>query len=465
MCCFAITCCSYHTMAHRDTHNALPPPFKSCPLVSQVQLCSLLPCLRLACCGGLLVHAVLKRLLERLAVQLLANEHHAAAPLLIGPPLAVCGALKHGVHALVHKAVLRAGNGEDTLHAVDVLRACLKQEAERVVDLVQVHILVDDNADGGDLVVVLEGCYCLVLVALVAAVSAAALVLMLMLMCMAVIMVVVVLVAVMGAVRPAAIMVVVMAVAVGMPMPMLGLVVMLVALVTAVGTTALVVVVVMVVVAVAVGGQAHLQLLLDCFQVKAAHSQHIVNRHAALDTALHTGQLVDLLDALLQGLQLGGADQVGLVEQDPVSVRDLLHRLVDHALALVLIQVLSHVLGVNHRHHTVQADPVRQVRVHEEGGDDGGGIGQSGRLNQDVVKLLAALPQLVECVDEVPAHTAAQAAVGELHDGVIGPLQQLLLGHQLTVNVNLTKLVLNHRDALAMLLSQDVVQQRGLAGT
>lgn len=48
--------------------------------------------------------------------------------------------------------------------------------------------------------------------------------------------------------------------------------------------------------------------------------------------------------------------------------------------------------------------------------------------------------QPVERLDEVVPDCAAQAAVGQLHHGVLGPLQRLTLHHQLAVDVDLAKL-------------------------
>jgi hypothetical protein len=48
-------------------------------------------------------------------------------------------------------------------------------------------------------------------------------------------------------------------------------------------------------------------------------------------------------------------------------------------------------------------------------------------------------------------HCAAEAAVAEHGDGVSAALQRLSARHQLAVNVNLTKLVLDDSNALAVL--------------
>ena len=49
--------------------------------------------------------------------------------------------------------------------------------------------------------------------------------------------------------------------------------------------------------------------------------------------------------------------QVNLVQQNAVRVGNLLHRLVHDALALVLVEVLGHMICVNHSHHAIQTHP------------------------------------------------------------------------------------------------------------
>ncbi len=87
----------------------------------------------------------------------------------------------------------------------------------------------------------------------------------------------------------------------------------------------------------------------------------------------------------------------------------------------------------------------------------GPGIGQARGLDEHVVEAIAPLAQLVEHADQVAAHRAADAAVGGLED--------LLLGadHQLVIDRHLAELILDHGDALAVLLREDPVEQRGLA--
>mmetsp|Transcript_7831 Transcript_7831/g.19510 ORF Transcript_7831/g.19510 Transcript_7831/m.19510 type:complete len:407 (+) Transcript_7831:470-1690(+) len=365
-------------------------------------------------------------------------------------------------------------DGQQALHAVDVLAARLQQQAQRVVDLVQVHGPLQHQRHAGHLVVVVLVQRVAVPVALVAAVRVAAVVAVRVLVvvavarvrvAVAVVVAVLVLVALVAAVLAGAL-VAVMAVA-GMRV----VVVVLVALMAAVGPCAVVAVLMVVVVVVvvlldlAVAPERDIELLLHVLQVEAAHPQHVVHRHLGALRARDVRHLVDGAQPPLQHRQILGRHQVGLVEDDAVRVRDLRHRLVHHVLLFLVVQVAHHVLGVNHRHHAVQPHLVGQRLVHVEGGDDGSGVGQARGLDHDVVKLSLAVVQAVERLDEVVAHGAAQAAVGQLHHGVARALHRLLLHYQLAVNVDLAKLVLNHSNAAAVVLGENVVQQGRLAST
>ena len=95
-----------------------------------------LPRQQLVLTRTLLLHqAIPERQLKGLAVQVLPNEHHPAAPRLAGAPGPVGVALKHHVHALEHKALREVLDGQDALHAVDVLASAVQYAAQHVVDL------------------------------------------------------------------------------------------------------------------------------------------------------------------------------------------------------------------------------------------------------------------------------------------------------------------------------------------
>src|SRR5690606_31079435 len=70
---------------------------------------------------------------------------------------------------------------------------------------------------------------------------------------------------------------------------------------------------------------------------------------------------------------------------------------------------------------------------------------------------LAALAQVAQDADQVAAHGAADAAVVHLDDLLVALLKQQVVVHSL-----LAELVLDHRDAVAVLFAEDAVEQRGL---
>ena len=158
------------------------------------------------------------------------------------------------------------------------------------------------------------------------------------------------------------------------------------------------------------------------------------------------------LDLALDLLELVLAHQIGLVEQDHVGEGDLLLRLV------ALLELAEEVLGVDHGDDGVEPGTGLDLVVGEEGLRHRARVGQAGGLDQDAVELVLALHQAFEDADEVAAHGAADAAVVHLEHFLVG------VHHEVVVDAELAELVLDDGDVLAVLLAQDAVQQRGLAG-
>ena len=96
--------------------------------------------------------------------------------------------------------------------------------------------------------------------------------------------------------------------------------------------------------------------------------------------------------------------------------------------------------------------------VDEEGLGDRAGVGQAGRLDEDVVEPVAPLHQVAEDADQVAADGAADAAVVHLEDFFLGVDDEVL------IDADLAELVLDDGDPLAVLGGEDVVEQRRLAG-
>ncbi len=169
--------------------------------------------------------------------------------------------------------------------------------------------------------------------------------------------------------------------------------------------------------------------------------------------AMDLRRAVDAADLLLDARQVGCAHQVGLVEDHHIGEAHLHRRL------LQLLQVLLEVPRVHQRDDGIDHELLLQLVVEEEGLRHRAGIGHARGLDQDVVEALAALEQLAQHADQVAAHGAADAAVAGLEDFLFGA------DHQLVVDAHLAELVLDHGDALAVVLREDAVEQRGLAGT
>ena len=123
------------------------------------------------------------------------------------------------------------------------------------------------------------------------------------------------------------------------------------------------------------------------------------------------------------------------------------------------MNVLAKVPCVGYRDDGVQAHLRREFLVVEEARGYRRRVGQAAGLDQDVIELIAALEKFAEHLDEVIAHIdkAADAAVGESEDFLFGFFDQV------GINRDFTELVFDHRDAIAVALAQNVIEQRGLA--
>ena len=98
--------------------------------------------------------------------------------------------------------------------------------------------------------------------------------------------------------------------------------------------------------------------------------------------------------------------------------------------------------------------------VDEEGLGHRAGIGQAGGLDDDGVEAALAALRIRPWThaDQVAAHRAADAAVVHLEHFFVGADDQVV------VDADLAELVDDHGVALAVVLGEDAVEQRGLAG-
>jgi len=148
--------------------------------------------------------------------------------------------------------------------------------------------------------------------------------------------------------------------------------------------------------------------------------------------------------------------QVRLGNEQPVGEAHLLLRLV------VLVELLRRVNGVHHRDDAVQPEVLLHRLVHEERLGHRRRVREPRGLDDHAIKAEAArrapVREVPENADQVAAHLAADAAVVHLDDLLV-----LVLHEQLVVDAGLAEFVLDHRDAVAVLVAQDAVEQRCLA--
>mmetsp|Transcript_29950 Transcript_29950/g.75126 ORF Transcript_29950/g.75126 Transcript_29950/m.75126 type:complete len:417 (+) Transcript_29950:116-1366(+) len=378
-------------------------------------------------------HAALEAALQLLAVEELADEDHLVDALLVSPPgpdgPVLAGAkVDHHVHALEDVLLVRALHAEDALGAVQVGALLLQQLRQPLVELLHVQGALQLDAHAADVVVVL-----VLVFVVVAGVFA--------------VVVVAVVVVLMPVVRVVVVVVV---------LRVLAVVVVTVMLVLVAVAMIMVVMVVVAMVILLLQDQKVGVLLQHLLQVKGLDAQHLGEVHLGVLRLDDVRNLVDAPDALLDVRLLARVHEVRLVQQDAVRKRNLLDRLVDDAVLLLLVQVLHDMLGVHDGEDGVQAHAGLDLVVHKKGLRHGRGVRQAGRLHQDGVQLLLALHELGQDADEVAAHRAAYAAVVHLKDLLLG------LHHQRVVDAHLAILVLHHRDLQAVVGLEDVVHEGGL---
>ncbi|MCY1225695.1 hypothetical protein D9M72_378990 [compost metagenome] len=115
-------------------------------------------------------------------------------------------------------------------------------------------------------------------------------------------------------------------------------------------------------------------------------------------------------------------------------------------------------LGIDQRNDRVELGLGAHVIVHEEGLGDRHRIGKAGRLDDDRVEAAGAAHQALDHADQVAAHGAADAAVVHLVDFLVG------FHDQVVVDADLAELVDDDRVFATMVLAEDAVQKRRLAG-
>mmetsp|Transcript_37198 Transcript_37198/g.120415 ORF Transcript_37198/g.120415 Transcript_37198/m.120415 type:complete len:471 (+) Transcript_37198:70-1482(+) len=211
-------------------------------------------------------------------------------------------------------------------------------------------------------------------------------------------------------------------------------------------------------------GRARLERAL---QVEAVDTQHRPDRHVGVGAPLDRREAVDAAQPRLDAVELLRLrDEVRLVQQQPVGEGDLRDRLVDNPLRLHSVEVPLDMLRVDEGHDPVEARKAPDLCVREKRLRHRRRIRHAGRLDDDPIQVQLSrsdtLAELIKNCNEVLPHRAADAAVQDLHNLLVG-LELRVLLEELVVDGNVAKLILDDGNLLAVGRRQDVVEQRRFA--
>lgn len=188
------------------------------------------------------------------------------------------------------------------------------------------------------------------------------------------------------------------------------------------------------------------------FQIEGA----LVENAGEIDAG--TGGLVDArrgIDGAHDILDAGDffrRNEIGLVDDNDIGKSDLVF-----GFAAVL-QAQRQVLGIDKCDHRVKLGLGAHVVIHEEGLGDRNGIGKASGLDNDAVESAGPAHQAFDHADEVAAHRAADAAIVHFVDFFVG------FDDQIVVDADLAEFVDDDSVFLAVVLGQDTVEKRRLAG-
>ena len=193
---------------------------------------------------------------------------------------------------------------------------------------------------------------------------------------------------------------------------------------------------------------------VDCertLQIEGADVQNSIDRYIGITRAEYAGRAVDGAHPSFDALEFGLANEIGFIEQDHVGKRHLLAGFIH------LFEMFLDVSRIDYGDDRIEQKLLLEVIVKEKRLRHGAGVGHAGSLHDDVIELVAALEQLPEDAQQVTAYGAADATVVGFEDFFFGT------DHELMIDTHLAELVLDHGDALAVVLGEDAIEQRGLS--
>ena len=187
-------------------------------------------------------------------------------------------------------------------------------------------------------------------------------------------------------------------------------------------------------------------------EVEAADVEDVVERDVGVLGAVDFRDGVNGAYPEFEGVEFGGGDEVGFVENDDVGEGELLDGFVVGA------EVLEDMFGVDDGDDGIEAEVGLHLVVGEKRLRDGAGIREAGGLDENAVELVLALHETAEDADEIAADGAADTAVVHLEELFVG------LDDELVIYADLAEFVFDDREFLAVLFGEDAIEERGFAG-
>ena len=186
-------------------------------------------------------------------------------------------------------------------------------------------------------------------------------------------------------------------------------------------------------------------------EIEAADVQHLLHGCIGHFDLFDAGHEIHRPEPPFQRVECVGVNQINLVDDDDVREGDL------RCGFLAVVELQLGMFRIDQGYDAVQVERLAGLVVDEERLRHRARVCQSGGLDQDPVELVAPLDQVSQDADQVASHGAADAAVVHLEDFFVG------IDHQLLIDADLAKLVLDHGDALTVVLRENSVEQGGLA--
>ena len=214
--------------------------------------------------------------------------------------------------------------------------------------------------------------------------------------------------------------------------------------------------------------------------VKIEHPRvdELVQVHVSVVALQHLGAGIDAPDDALELAQLFGSHIGRLVQEHDVAELNLLyHQALQVVLADVLFlqgaaafELVAHAEGV---HHGGDAVHVRDAVFHglgsqgrhgADGLGNGGGLADAAGFNHNIVELAGA-HQIGQLGHQVHLEGAADAAVLEGHQAVVGASHDAAFFHQVGVYVHLADIVHDDGELDSLLVGEDAVEQCGFTAS